>query len=52
MNKMEKIGVALAMSLGIMAGITAVLKTAYLPGMGHWQDFTCKLKIMSRHVRS
>ncbi|KAF2476833.1 uncharacterized protein BDR25DRAFT_208769 [Lindgomyces ingoldianus] len=40
MNKKEKVGVALAMSLGILAGITAALKTSYLPGMGHWQDFT------------
>ncbi|KAF2679290.1 hypothetical protein K458DRAFT_314560 [Lentithecium fluviatile CBS 122367] len=40
MNKKEKLGVAIAMSLGVLAGVTAILKTSYLPGMGHWQDFT------------
>ncbi|KAF2453484.1 hypothetical protein BDY21DRAFT_126629 [Lineolata rhizophorae] len=40
MNKREKIGVAFAMSLGVLAGITAIVKTSYLPSMARSTDFT------------
>ncbi|KAM5355043.1 hypothetical protein ACJ41O_001689 [Fusarium nematophilum] len=40
MKKKEKIGVAVAMSLGVFAGITATIKTSYLPDIGRWKDFT------------
>ncbi|KAF2281080.1 uncharacterized protein EI97DRAFT_429157 [Westerdykella ornata] len=43
MNKKEKIGVTVAMSLGCLAGITASVKTSYLPGVGNFKDLTYDL---------
>ncbi|KAH7146106.1 hypothetical protein EDB81DRAFT_842367 [Dactylonectria macrodidyma] len=40
MRKREKVGVAVAMSLGILASITAAVKTSYLPDIIRWADFT------------
>ncbi|KAH8904827.1 hypothetical protein BR93DRAFT_916595 [Coniochaeta sp. PMI_546] len=40
MNKKEKVGVAVAMSLGVLAGITAVVKATYLTGSSRSGDFT------------
>ena len=42
MKSQEKIGVAVAMSLGIFAGATAVVKCTYLPLLDN-PDFSCKL---------
>ena len=39
----EKLGVIVAMSLGVLAGITAGIKTAFIPGTSRSVDFTCKL---------
>ena len=41
MKKKEKLGVALAMSLGVFAGVTALMKTLAIPGMTKG-DFTCE----------
>ncbi|KAF2179279.1 hypothetical protein K469DRAFT_596566 [Zopfia rhizophila CBS 207.26] len=38
MDKREKFGVVFAMSLGFLAGITAAVKTSFLPGVGKWED--------------
>ncbi|KAF2266440.1 hypothetical protein CC78DRAFT_147847 [Lojkania enalia] len=38
MGKREKVGVISAMSLGFLAGITAAVKTSFLPGAGNWKD--------------
>ncbi|KAF2279817.1 uncharacterized protein EI97DRAFT_187630 [Westerdykella ornata] len=35
MNKREKFGVCLAMSMGVLAGTTGIVKTIFLPTMGH-----------------
>ncbi|KAF2175453.1 hypothetical protein K469DRAFT_680029 [Zopfia rhizophila CBS 207.26] len=40
MNKREKVGVIVTMSLGCLAGVTCAVKTSYLPSVGTWQDFT------------
>ncbi|KAK0649972.1 hypothetical protein B0T16DRAFT_327280 [Cercophora newfieldiana] len=39
MKKKEKLGIALAMSLGVFAGVTAIMKTVAIPGMTKG-DFT------------
>ncbi|KAF2797311.1 hypothetical protein K505DRAFT_144592 [Melanomma pulvis-pyrius CBS 109.77] len=39
-ERKEKIGVSVAMSLGVFAGIAAFIKTSYLPDIGRWQDVT------------
>ncbi|KAF2872392.1 hypothetical protein BDV95DRAFT_382862 [Massariosphaeria phaeospora] len=38
MNTREKLGVVIAMSLGFLAGITAAVKTSYLPGVKKFED--------------
>ncbi|KAF2477262.1 uncharacterized protein BDR25DRAFT_195757, partial [Lindgomyces ingoldianus] len=38
MNRKEKAGVIVAMSFGIVGGITAAVKTSFLPGMIRWKD--------------
>jgi hypothetical protein len=43
MNRREKIGVIVAMSLGVLAGITAAIKTSFIPGTSRSLDFTCEL---------
>ena len=45
MNKKEKFGIIFAMSLGIFAGISAFIKTSYLPQLSHTLDLTCKTSI-------
>ncbi|KAH8901087.1 hypothetical protein GQ53DRAFT_835043 [Thozetella sp. PMI_491] len=40
MKTAEKVGLVIAMSLGIFSGITACIKTAYLPDLGRWTDLT------------
>ncbi|MCJ1446719.1 MAG: hypothetical protein MMC23_007225 [Stictis urceolatum] len=40
MKKREKFGIAIAMSLGVFAGITAIVKTTYIPNIALQQDFT------------
>ncbi|KAJ5628734.1 hypothetical protein N7490_010962 [Penicillium lividum] len=40
MKKREKIGIALAMSMGVFAAITAFIKTSKLVNLVHVQDFT------------
>ncbi|KAH7009008.1 hypothetical protein EDB80DRAFT_683986 [Ilyonectria destructans] len=40
MRTREKAGVAVAMSLGVLAGITAAIKTSYIPEIIRWADFT------------
>ncbi|KAF2014033.1 hypothetical protein BU24DRAFT_452802 [Aaosphaeria arxii CBS 175.79] len=40
MNKREKFGVILAMSMGCLASIACAIKTSYLPKIGTWADFT------------
>lgn len=40
MKKAEKIGLSLAMSLGILAGIAAAVKTSYLNDIARSTDFT------------
>ncbi|KAF2750943.1 hypothetical protein M011DRAFT_396209 [Sporormia fimetaria CBS 119925] len=40
MNKREKLGLIVAMSLGIFAGVACAIKTASLPKIGSWADFT------------
>lgn len=37
-NSNEKIGIIVCMSLGCLAGITAVVKTSFLPGTGNFTD--------------
>ncbi|KAF2009084.1 hypothetical protein BU24DRAFT_468476 [Aaosphaeria arxii CBS 175.79] len=37
-NLSEKIGVTVCMSLGVLAGIAAAVKTSYLPGTGNFTD--------------
>lgn len=41
-QKKEKIGVCVAMSLGVFAGITAFIKSSYMPKLGRWKDVTCR----------
>jgi len=41
-ERREKIGVCVAMSLGVFAGVAAFIKSSYLPQIGRWQDLTCK----------
>lgn len=53
MKKKEKLGIALAMSLGVFAGITAIMKTVAIPGMVKG-DFTCESFVIPQfliHVR-
>ncbi|KAH8650882.1 hypothetical protein BGZ60DRAFT_436753 [Tricladium varicosporioides] len=40
MKTAEKVGVGIAMSLGVLAGITAIVKTSYIIDIGRWTDFT------------
>ncbi|KAF9699560.1 hypothetical protein EKO04_002643 [Ascochyta lentis] len=40
MRKREKFNIIAAMSLGCLAGIACAVKTAYLPLIGTWADFT------------
>ncbi|KZF19790.1 hypothetical protein L228DRAFT_271109 [Xylona heveae TC161] len=40
MRKREKVGVAIAMSLGIFASVTSFIKTSYLTNLGEQKDFT------------
>lgn len=47
-ERKEKIGVSVAMSLGVFAGIAAFIKTSYLPDIGRWQDVTCEFCILHR----
>jgi len=46
MRKKEKIGVIIAMSMGVFAGITAVIKVAMTPRMkeGDICEFPCQLQ--------
>ncbi|KAF2001923.1 hypothetical protein P154DRAFT_155404 [Amniculicola lignicola CBS 123094] len=39
----EKAGVIIAMSFGYLAGITAAVKTSFLPGIGGYKDITYQL---------
>lgn len=39
-NKKEKVGVAIAMSLGFLAGIGAAIKTSYILDIAQWKDFS------------
>ncbi|KAF2713913.1 hypothetical protein K504DRAFT_151021 [Pleomassaria siparia CBS 279.74] len=39
-NRREKAGICATMSLGVFAGITAFIKTWYLPDVGRWEDLT------------
>lgn len=41
MNRKEKIGVVVSMSLGILAGISAAVKTNILLNATKWTDATC-----------
>ncbi|KAJ5963467.1 uncharacterized protein N7479_003343 [Penicillium vulpinum] len=43
MRKKEKVGVAVAMSLGIFAGAASIVKTTYLVGLSAKVDFTWEL---------
>ncbi|UPX11265.1 uncharacterized protein EKO05_0001879 [Ascochyta rabiei] len=40
MRRREKLSIIFAMSLGCLAGIACAVKTAYLPLIGTWADFT------------
>ncbi|KAF2191841.1 hypothetical protein K469DRAFT_804852, partial [Zopfia rhizophila CBS 207.26] len=43
MNTKEKLGVIVAMSLGFLAGVTAAIKTSFLPSTQEWTDSTYAL---------
>ncbi|KAK1758857.1 hypothetical protein QBC47DRAFT_336342 [Echria macrotheca] len=40
MRRVEKLGVCIAMSLGILSGATGVMKTVYIEGSASWRDWT------------
>ncbi|KAF2132990.1 hypothetical protein P153DRAFT_333811 [Dothidotthia symphoricarpi CBS 119687] len=40
MRQREKWGLIIAMSMGCLAGVCCVVKTAYIPGAATWVDFT------------
>ncbi|KAF2175403.1 hypothetical protein K469DRAFT_756256 [Zopfia rhizophila CBS 207.26] len=39
-SKTEKVGVSIAMNLGVLAGIAALVKTINIPSLSRWKDFT------------
>jgi len=41
-DKKEKFGVCVAMSLGVLAGIAAAIKTSYMELITRGADLTCK----------
>ncbi|KAL1873597.1 hypothetical protein VTK73DRAFT_839 [Phialemonium thermophilum] len=49
MNKKEKFGVLLAMSMGVFAGVTSMIKISTLPGIGNssFTDSTTQLVILA-----
>ncbi|KAK3381787.1 hypothetical protein B0H63DRAFT_561409 [Podospora didyma] len=40
MRRVEKIGVCVAMSLGVLSGVTAIIKTSYINQSAKWRDWT------------
>lgn len=40
-DRKEKIGVCIAMSMGVFAAIAAFVKSSYIPKLGRWKDVTC-----------
>lgn len=52
-DRKEKVGVCVAMSLGILAGIAAAVKTYHLPLISRSGDVTCKfpLPLYIRYTR-
>jgi len=46
MRTAEKIGVGVAMSLGILAGVTSILRARYVEQL-QTQDLSCKLLTLS-----